>query len=379
MLKNFKIALYGLLLVNLIGCITPVGIEPSEFEPILVVEGFINDDYGPHPFKITRLARFAGVTDGGVIQRVDNATVNIYDDLGNVVNLSRKSVIRKEVFNDGAPFCVPAVAFVSVQTDFMTPTDFKGEIGRTYTLEIIIDSQTYRSEPQKISPTPPIEDLSLSFVEVPGNDPQNPNSGVEIAATWDDPLGEDFYRWRMNGIYRISTPDISGPNSSACCIFDPRDNGVSDCWIQERGLSGNVRALSDRFFDGTRVTEKVGFVLDDGLRFASVEVPASKQYYVEIEQYRVSLEAFDFLERVDILATIDGEIFDPPPVSIRGNIFNIMNPDEQVIGFFGAYDVQKRSIFISRGDLGFIQRFPRVCGDCRVRPGAQTEVPDPFK
>ena len=355
-------------------CVSPVDITPSGFNESLVVEGFITDDFGPHEIEITRITRFAGVLDGGNIKRVD-ALVHIIDDEGNRVQLVRNNVIIKEIFNE-PPGCNPNLAFPEVQTRYLTPAWFKGEVGRTYTLEIVIGDITYNSKPQLMLPTPPIDSLQLVFQEIPTVNEPTPDSGFDILSSWEDPEGADFYSWKVNGIYRISTPPLGG---TACCLYDPIDGGEINCWIQERNIEGSVRALSDRFFDGQKTTEKIAFLKDDGLRFASIEVPSSKQYYVEVEQSRISREAFEFIQKIDIIASIDGEIFDPPPLSIRGNIFNVNDPQEQVIGFFGAYSIQRKDIFISSDMLPFRQRFTRPCGDCRLRAGAQVEVPDPYK
>lgn len=360
------------------GCITRVDIEPSDFEEHLVVEGFITDEFGPHEFRITRVARFAGVLEGGLIER-EEAEVRIIDQNGVSTPLRVRDLQRKEVFNANPPACTPAVTFARVQTNYLSPGNFRGEIGNTYTLEIITgNGNTYRSTPQTMRATPPIQSLQLRFVELPSLDPVIVPSGVEISASWQDPPDEEnYYSWRVNGIYRINTSEANLPG--ACCLFDPRDNQARDCWINETDLQGNEIAFSDAQVNGQLITKAIGFVEDDGLRFASNAVPFDKQYYIEIEQYAISKEAYDFNQRIRTLQDIDGEIFDPPPLGIRGNINNIDDPSEIVIGHFGAYAMQKRDIFIPANLLEFRQRFTSPCGDCRVRAGAQVEIPEPYR
>ncbi|MDX1629423.1 MAG: hypothetical protein R3345_12030, partial [Fulvivirga sp.] len=62
-----------------------------------------------------------------------------------------------------------------------------------------------------------------------------------------------------------------------------------------------------------------------------------------------------------------------------GNIKNINDPDDIVIGFFGAYQEQKSAVFIPSDLLPFKQQFNQPCGDCRLIKGAKTETPDPYK
>ena len=359
-------------------CITRLDIEPSDFEEHLVVEGFITNEPGPHEFRVTRIAQFAGVLEGGVIERED-ADARIIDQNGQSIPLEVRNLQRKEVYNANPEGCTPAVTFARIQTNYLTPGNFQGEIGNTYTLEIITkDGNTYRSAPQTMQATPPLDSLQVRFVELPSLDPVVVPSGVEVIASWQDPAGEEnYYSWSINGIYRINTSEANLPG--ACCIFDPRDNQARDCWIHEHDVDGNEIAFSDIQADGQFITKKVGFIEDDGLRFASSGVPANKQYYIEVIQFAIPKEAFEFNERIKTLEEIDGEIFDPPPLSIRGNIYNINDPGEIVIGYFGAYSVQKKDIFIPANLLEFRQRFPRPCGDCRVLGGAQTEIPGPYR
>lgn len=355
-------------------CITPLDVEPSDFDNTLVVQGFINDDFGPHDFRITRVAKFAGTRDGGSVRIIENAKVRIIDQNNEAISLERVSAFRKEF----RPGCT--TGFVTVTTDYRTPETFRGELGSIYTLEIITkDGEMYRSEAQTMVPTPPIDSLRLEFKVLPSLDQIVPESGVEVFASWQDPLEEEnFYFWRVNGIYKIFTPDRS--DGIFCCPYDPIDGGAKDCWIVEKNLLGNELAFSDEQVNGRRVTLPVGLIMDNGLRFADrIFTPRDKLYYVQVEQYMIPLEAFKFNRRINTLTEINGEIFDPPPLNIRGNIFNVNNPEETVIGYFGAYAKQEKGIFISRSLLEFTQRDRLPCGDCRTRGGAQTEIPEPYK
>ena len=359
-------------------CISPVDVGTASFVPYMVVEGFITDEPGPHEIRISRVTKFAGVRQGGALQIVRDADVQIIDDQGNITPVNRQLIIRKEVFN-GSEFggCLPTLAFLEAYTNYLTPEGFKGEVGRTYTLEIQVDGQTYRSTPQTMLSTPEINDVDVEFVTLPSENEFASRTGFEVFSSWNDPTGQDFYSWKVNGIYRINTSSQGGVGE--CCLFDPTDLGATDCWVQEGNIEGNILALNDRFFDGQSANEKIGFVEDDGLRFASSILPDDKKFYVEVEQYRYSQEAFDFFSNIAILSSINGEIFDPPPVSIRGNITNTNNSNDIVVGFFGAFSVKRNGTFISKDLILETQPFTGSCGDCRTRAGAQVETPEVFK
>lgn len=372
------------LLITQSTCISSVDVKPSDFKDLLVVQGFINDDFGPHSLRITRVAQFSGTEDGGSVSIIEDALVTITDQDGQSTLLTRKILQRNELILPDPPYtsvpCVPRLTFAEIKTDYRTPETFKGEIGNTYTLEITTkEGQTFRSEPQTIQPTPPIDSLSLAFKTLPGLDPIVPESAVEIFSSWQDPSEADnYYFWRINGIYKISTPDRS--TGDFCCAYDPRDGEADDCWIIEKNLIGNELAFSDERVNGQIATTSIGMIEDNGLRFAETGfVSADKQYYIEVEQYMIPEKAFRFNEKLKTLSEINGEIFDPPPLSIRGNVFDVNNSEETVIGYFGAYSAQKKSTFLNRSLLEFTQIFPQPCGDCRLRSGAQIATPEPYK
>ena len=251
-------------------------------------------------------------------------------------------------------------------------------MGNTYTLNIItFNGRIYQSTPQTILPNPEIDSVSYEYRRLPSADPVTFSTGVDVFASWQDPAEtENFYSWRVNGIYKIETPLKTG----VCCLFDPSDNtSATTCFIHETNLPGNELAFSDVQSNGAAITQRVGFVSDDGLRFASRSLDPNKQYYIEVEQWALSGEAFAFTSLLSSQLEIDGDIFDPPPAEIRGNISNINDPDEIVIGFFGAYSVQKKGVFVKRDDLEFIQFNPRPCGDCRNRAGGTVTIPDVFR
>ncbi len=371
LISKARVLLFVAILLIQSTCLSPLDIEPSDFEDFLVVQGFIDDDFGPHDIRITRVAKFASVRAGGTVSIIEGANVQIMNQFGESAPLERVRVQEKRRATCG-------FQIVTVTTDYRTLETFKGEIGSTYSLEIVTkEGLKNRSSPQTMLPTPPIDSLVVKYKELPGLDKIIPNSGVEVFASWHDPIEEEnFYFWRLNGIYMLYTPDLS--DEIRCCLYDT-DGGAMRCFILEKNLLRNELAFSDRQVNGQIITLPVGFIKDDGFRFGDTSVPNDKLYHVEVEQYAIPQAAFEFNEKAKTLANINGDIFDPPPLSVGGNMFNINNPEERVIGYFGAYAKQTGEIFIPRSLLEFIHRFPDPCGDCRAFPGGQTEIPEPYK
>ena len=186
-------------------------------------------------------------------------------------------------------------------------------------------------------------------------------SGVEVYVSYIDPSEIDnYYKWETNGTYSLKThPELFKPLMSQvpvpkeCCEL---------CYTTEKNIA--ISISSDRFYNGNTFSNKVLFIEDDGVRF-------SEKYIIEIEQLSISKEAYEFYELLNNQLSIKGNIFDPPPATIRGNIIGVSNPGEAVVGYFTATDVNRTEYHIYGDDLPRVVPLPIIPDDCReVRNGS---------
>lgn len=365
-MKNLN-GLLGMLALALYGCITPLEYDAQISVDVLVVEGHIDTDYGPHEVQISYLAKYAGVLDGG-FKELPDSRVQLFDDVGNVVDLTSEIIIREE-FD-----CSGAGAF-EVRTNYFTSPAFRGIEGRSYWLEIEVEEsgKVYRSLMQTMPEIVPIDSLILQYDEKAGE--EEDRTGVDVYAVFSDPPSQDnFYHWEVGGIYRIQTPPI--PNQE-CCVY--RGNDGDDCWVVEKNITEKFVTKSDQAEGGGVIVERVGFIEDDTKRFASTWVPNEKQYYVSVEQYTLSREAYEFQVSMGVINEVNGEIFDPAPIEIKGNIYSISDAKETVVGFFGVYGKHTKGIFIHRDLLQEVKQHS-ICGDCRFgNIDGQIEIPEVYR
>ena len=339
-----------ILLTLIYGCIDPIELDISEELRILVVEGFISTGPGPHRIKLSKGAKF-----------------------GDILNALIKSEVGAEVWiraNDGN---VTFLTEVSPGTYF-TPDDWRAELNKSYTLNIITGAGAhYTSSPETVVPVAPIDSLILQFKKIPTADPAIFISGVEVFARFQDPPdSRDFYIWRNNGTYIIEThPELFTIRN----IFDPGmpipapKDCCSICWIFEFNADFSIKILDDKNSNGTINTELAAFIPDNGLRFSS-------KYMAVIHQLSISSEAHAFFDLLEKQLSIDGDIFDPPPATIRGNMINLDRQDENVIGYFHASDVSIDTVFIERSVLEEFQNARQINDDCRVLRLATVDKPD---
>ncbi|SDK85876.1 protein of unknown function [Catalinimonas alkaloidigena] len=292
------------------GCIDEVPLRVRNVQPILVVEGLITNEPPPYTVQLTYTGNFVSSTLFPEALYVTGAQVRIFDDQGDTTTL--KPVLEAQG--------------VYRTTD---PT-FVGQIGRRYAVDLVLaDGRHYVSQPELLRAVAPIDSLSAEFTEVVNFDEDHPY-GYQLFAHAQDPAEtEDYYRWTLQGYSRRESTGRPLGFAGVCC---------NSCWVPfyERGIN----VLSDAAFNGNRIDHYyVGYV--------PYYVPGL--HFVEVSQYSLTREAFQFWQRYGEQLTRTGTTFDPLPAPLEGNVANADNPDDLALGYFGASALVRRRTIL-RGD-----------------------------
>ena len=344
----------SLILIFILGvvtsCVDPLELDIDKEVNILIVEASISTQPGPHYVRLTRSAKYGSIFDG-FVRPVLSAKVTIRDSDGK----------NYELIEDK-----------SNQSIYYTGSEFVAEVGKSYTLLIRTPNGIdYTSLPERIVEAPVIQEVSAVYESTSIGQGVD-RTGLNLYVTYqDDPDEQNFFMWKTFGTYKIETyPEnylARDPNGGPAIIPAPKDC-CRDCWVNERG-GNKIRIFSDNNVNGSLVTELATFVEDDGVRF-------TEKYLARIEMHTLTREAYQFLELLNQQLSISGDIFDPPPATLRGNIINLTNPDENVIGYFRASDVRVDSIFLTRDMLEVPKGLLQINDDCREYKNGNTFRPD---
>ena len=331
-----------LFLVVTTACITPIDVVINEEINVLVIDGYITTEVGPHEIRITRSAKFGDIFVG-TIELISKASVSVRDQTGTVTKL----------LEDRPGF-------------YYTPIEFKGEIGFSYTLFVeTIAGEDYSSFPQTIAPAPVIQDVFFEFKNTPTIDPTVTNSGLDVMVQFDDPADErNYYMWEVDGDFQQTTNPELFVNLETDQLA-PKDC-CSVCYISDNGVMADI--LSDIQVNGNTIVQKIGFLKDDRRRFQSA-------YMIHIRQFSITEDAFEFFRVLRNQLEISGSIFDPPPATIGSNIINLNDPDAPTIGYFGAFDVQKYDAFIDLNQITEPRSDQVANDDCRLLQNSTTVKP----
>lgn len=343
----------GIILILVLGvivsCVDPLDINIDKEENILIVEGAITTLPGPHIIRLTLSAKYGSIFDG-YIRPLTSADVIIRDSDG----------INYELIEDKENASL-----------YYTPPEFQAAVGKTYTLLIrTLQGQEYTSLPEKIIKATPIDSLSARFKSTPTAEGVN-STGLEVFSTFqDNPDTRNYFMWRNSATYKIETyPEnfMTSPPEGGPAIIPAPKSCCRDCWVDERN-NKTLRIFSDENVNGNSVTQLVTYVSDDGVRY-------TEKYLIRVEQHTLTQKAYQFFKLLEQQASISGDIFDPPPATLRGNMINLTNPDENVIGYFRASDVSIDSMFLTPDMLLEPKPLKQINDDCQTFRGGDASRP----
>jgi len=302
---------------NAIGLIFLLAQCISEFDPglvdetpQLVVDGLITDQPGPYTVRLMYSAAYSNNTITGIFPQP--ASVTLFDDAGNSEKLKYTSN-----------------GFYSTSVNGM-----KGVIGYSYWIEIIFsDGKKYESRPELLGAVNQIDTIYTEYVPLQSEFLRG-KYATYIDAT--DPGGSrNYYKWSWMH-YEVKTlcgisydfPPLTKVEWSCC----------QACWNVTR-CEGCINILSDEYIDGKKIAKQ--FLLD--IPYNSVD-----PYFLLVKQESLTQPAFKFWSTIRSLVSNSGGIFDTPPIAVEGNIFNTSDPEEIVLGYFGASAVSLKGVHIPR-------------------------------
>lgn len=345
-MKHFNILLSAILLLLIFtGCEDRLDVSVGDDAPRLVVEGRITDSN--EPVRVN-LSWTTGYDHGYRPPKVSGARVCISDSEGNCAELQE----------------------VAEGTYSAVGNTIKGVQGRSYTIEISLpDGRNYVSSPEVLREAPGIDSSYGGFFyreRLNSNNYIEQVPSMQLYADVMNPLDEDnFILWEWEGVYAFSPPLAPQPQA---------------CWISEPELYSRFNLMSDENFSSDLVRDhKIDFI-DVDFRFAS-------RYSVELQQYALSVEAFEYMKGLRHQLDRSGSITDPPPYRVKGNIHNPADENEVVLGYFYAAGRAASHLFIERSQVPLdsvgemacdgppFAPPPPVCVNCLSSPNGSIQPP----
>jgi hypothetical protein len=220
-----------------------------------------------------------------------------------------------------------------------------------YRLKIITSTGSeYLSDFVEVKQTPPIDSIGY-LVQ---------NGIVNLYVNAHDPANTTrYYRWDYEETWKFHAKYASewvlDPNTNTVIVRNPYRQ-VYYCFGND--VSSNILLTST-----TKLAQDIVYQ-SPLIHIPLTSEKAESKYSVLVKQYALTEPAYNFYQNIKKNTEQLGSIFDAQPSQISGNIHNVTNPNEPVIGYITATNVQTKRIFIAHDDLpGNIQ--PIYPYDCK--------------
>jgi len=342
---------YFILATCAFSCLDVIQLDlPSEDEVgPYIVEGLITQGQGPHRVVVSR------VTPIGIRQNTPAALNDIW------IENNHDQVEHLVPLGDGV--------------FQMEGKIIQGVIGDQYRLHFeTSNEQLYVSDWDELLAVPDIDSVYFEQVYEDRFTDQGYLVGksfidfyadVELSTLPESP----FMRWETERWWLINEFIRPSPPSKACYVNDPLLNSNRIQLFDGRGVSG-----------GKWERQPIGT--------AEIDYRFFEKTYINLHQFSLSEKAFAYWQKLDQVVNQSGDIFDSPPAAVPGNVHNIHNPSELVLGYFGASAVDTFHFPVFRQDLAvrvdWICTLPGInnrysfhpCFECLILPNSIAERPD---
>lgn len=318
-------------------CIDPYDYHFEEKSHYLVVEGYVTTQPGPHLIKLTSTRNIYNKENQYKLY-IESADVSVVDEEGTAAR-----------FRESTPGL------------YYSDSSFVAQPGKKYKLRIVgFGGRTYESTEEEVFPASEINMVNVVYAEkktVSERGFIRDIKGFNVSAfISDDPDVRNQYLMRVNLTYLM----LTNPAPKPCCEM---------CWIGER--LPDFEVFKDQFINGQlNVQVPIAF-------FPTRPKYFYDRVYVEAEQLSLSPAAYTFWRSLYEIKNLQGGLFDPVPAGLAGNISNVDNKTEPVIGYFFVSDVAKKGVFVDREILPDRVHLTTLNIDCRELPNS-TDIRPPF-
>ena len=215
--------------------------------------------------------------------------------------------------------------------------------GTSFMVTVITpDGINIASDFDTLNECPEIDTVYYSLDEVPTTDPEIFKNGLQFYVDLNaENTSSHNFRWEAveTWEYHSSWPIEWYYDGSVHHVYPP-DYSRMVCWRTE--MVKNIFTLSTENLEQNLYKSFPLHFVDN---FSTPRLVYG--YSLLIRQFALSNAAYSYWEKLRINSSDQGGLYDKQPLAIKGNLRNVTNPDQDVLGFFGATSMKSKRIFVS--------------------------------
>lgn len=288
--------------------------ELKKYENLLVVDGFLSDQPGPYE---VRLSWSTGVQNPQ-FNPYQGAQVLIMDDEGNSEELTETEPGIYQTAANG----------------------LQGVVGKSYKIRINTPTeQTYESNYQLLTAKVGIDSLYVQFESKPTDDPDKMLYGYQFYVdTKEAAVDTAYFLWRIYGTYEYHS------DFKIRFYFDkylypfPDSDSLFTCWSNDQ---------IDEIYTMSTINLNSPVISQFPLKYVDTETRRlSVKYSMLVKQMSLTKETYDFYNRLAEMNNAQDLLYNSQPYQVKGNIKNMSDDGEPVLGYFLVAGTSEKRIFV---------------------------------
>jgi len=320
-----------LLMVLGTGCVEPFEPDIEESNKVMVIDGRLTDEEEIQTINVSISSPY----NNPQFKPVTGCVVHVEDDAGNGITFVESA---------------EGIYQSNLEPDFLI-------VGKAYKIQVFTpDDEVYESDYDTLLACAPIDSLSYKL-EVQGT--SNPRLNYYGIRFYVDVIGgfeeSRNYLWTFEETWEyISYYPIQYIwDGSVFYDYATQLYGYKVCYLTDS--LNNFQVGSSSLMGKNEIHQLP-------LHFVSNQTPRlQEQYSLLVAQHSLSDASFLYWDRIRAQSIESGGLFETQPSRTTGNISNINDPDEKVLGYFFVSQVQEKRITVKEAFDFPIARF-----DCPV-------------
>lgn len=304
-----------LLLLACASCIVPYEPEIGESQEVLVINGMVTDKPGFHYVGISKSSPY----NEPEFKPVSGCVVSVEDESGDIRTYHEQ---------------IPGLYETLLESSFLA-------VGKSYSLSVITPSgNEYRSDYDTLLKCPPIDSI---YYELESQGTSNPDVTYEGIHFYNDLVGmEDAsknFRWSLRETWEYNSPYVAGAIYDEDGFREFAGDFLNTCYMTDQRIRSLYTASTRDLAENRLNRNSLNFVSNQSPRLAY-------QYSLLVQQQSLTNGVFDYWDKMRTNATEGGGLYETQPSSTIGNIYNVVKPEEKVLGCFYATQIQEKRITV---------------------------------
>jgi hypothetical protein len=300
------------------GCVDPYLPDIDDNQQSIIIDGILTDKEGYHYVHVSRSVSYESHEN----MPVQGCVVEVLDDEENAIQFYESE---------------PGLYEQWINQEYL-------KTGKKYKLRVTVAGTVYESQYETMFPCPPVGNVYYEIEKRGTADPENDIYGIQFYTDLVVSTGySKNYRWELEESWEYHAEYLIRWWKDSRYDF-VHDRGYSTdslffCW--------SIKPIHEIYI----VTAKhiTGDILSRiPLRYVSNETNRLKiKYSLLIKQYSLSDKAYNYWNQLKKQNEETGGLYETQPEKIRGNISNINDDNEIVLGFFNVSGLSEERIFVS--------------------------------